>query len=537
MKSVIYKRWFFRGLLAAGLLVLTGSTPQFYDSDKSFYLKLKVFSDILEKIRTDYIEEKDPQKLIDSAIRGVVADLDPHTTYFTKEQFEKWNQDFEGYSGIGIYFDVIDDKITVISVIKNGPSDKIGLRISDRIVAIDGESAVGIKRDDVPLKLMGPKGTKVTVTVERTGWTKPKQFALVREEVHLESLTEALMIKPQVGYIGVARFTSTTDAELEQALKKLEWLDMKWLVLDFRQNGGGYLDAAVKVTDKFLPRGKRIVYTKGRIADSYREYFSTEHATHPMIPMIVLIDRASASASEIVAGALQDWDRALIAGETSFGKGLVQNPYRFNDGSALLMTTACYYTPSDRMIQRPYDNKSVEEYYREVFDNSKKNQTQDNTGRPVFKTMILGRKVYGGGGITPDVPLKSEQDTLTLAVRDLVYSPKLPFFTFIENYVRLHPHLQDRDVFEFVLKFRFGDGTLSEFRVHLQNLGIPISQAEFLKSKGDIQFFLKRDIAQKLWGEEAAFKVQVQRDRQLLEALDHLSEAEALLSGAYSSWR
>jgi carboxyl-terminal processing protease len=344
------------------------------------------------------------------------------------------------------------------------------------------------------------------------------------------------MIGPQVGYIGVARFSSTTEAELEQALKKLEWLDMKRLVLDLRQNGGGYLDAAVRVSDKFLPGGKRIVYTKGRIPDSFREYFSTARGTHPMIPLIVMIDRASASASEIVAGALQDWDRALIVGETSFGKGLVQNPYRFGDGSALLMTTAHYYTPSDRLIQRPYNGKSSKEYFGEALGEGRKNRGPEPSGA-AFKTLILGRKVLGGGGITPDVRLKSEQDTLSRATRDLAYSPKRPFFTFIERYVRLHPGLKDGDLNDFLRNFRFGGKELLEFRAYADDLGVEIPQADFQKSAEDVRFFLKSELAEKLWGEEAAFKVRAGRDSQLLEALNLWGQAEALLSAAYPNRR
>jgi carboxyl-terminal processing protease len=521
--------------LAGGLLVMTGATRQFYDSGKSLYLKLKVFSDIFEKIRTDYIDEKDPQTLLDSAVRGMVSDLDPHTTYFTREEFERWNRDFEGFSGIGIYFDVLDGKITILSVIKEGPSEKVGLQTGDRIVSIDGESAIGMKRDDVPLKLMGPPGTRVNLMLERSGWTKPKAYSIVREEVHVESVADAFLLRPQVGYIGLARFSATTESEIEQALQKLELMGMKELLLDLRQNGGGYLEAAVKVADKFLPGGKRIVYTRGRIDDSSREYFSTERGTHPLIPMIVLIDRTSASASEILAGALQDWDRALIVGETSFGKGLVQNPYRFDDGSALLMTTARYHTPSGRVIQRPYGDKSESEYYGEIFDKNWRQKELKKTDRAAFKTMILGRKVTGGGGITPDAFFGSDPDTLTRPMREILFSPERPLFTFIETYAAGRPGLKESDPYDFFRNYRFGQGVLSEFRSHLKKAGIALTQAEFEKSREDIQFFLKRTLAAKLWGDEAGLKVQVFRDRQIREALAHLPEAESLLARAYPS--
>jgi carboxyl-terminal processing protease len=533
MKSGTMKKGLRWIALAGGLLVMTGATRQFYESGKSLYLKLKVFSDILEKIRTDYIDEKDPQALIDSAVRGMVSDLDPHTSYFTRDEFEKWNRNFEGFSGIGIYFDILDGKITILSVIKEGPSEKVGLQTGDRIVSIDGKSALGIKRDDVPLKLMGSPGTRVNLLVERNGWPKPKAYSIVREEVHVESVADAFLLTPKVGYIGMARFSATTESELEQSLQKLELMGMRQLVLDLRQNGGGYLEAAVKVADKFLPGGKKIVYTKGRVDDSFREYFSTEHGTHPLIPMVVLIDRTSASASEIVAGALQDWDRALIVGETSFGKGLVQNPYRFDDGSALLMTTARYYTPSGRMIQRPYGDKSESEYYEEIFDKNWRRKEREKTGRPVFKTMILGRRVTGDGGITPDAFFTSDPDTLTRTVREIVFSPERPLFTFIEDYAAARPELKELDSYDFFRNYRFGAGVLTAFRTRLQEDHISITAAAFEKSKEDIQFLLKRTLAEKLWGDEAGLKVQIFRDKQIREALERFPQAESLLAGSY----
>ena len=533
MKSGTMKKGLRWMALAGGILLLTGATLQYYESAKTLYLKLKVFSDILEKIRTDYVEEKDPQKLVDSAVRGMVADLDPHTTYMTREEYDKWNQDFEGFSGIGIYFDILDGKITILSIIKEGPSEKVGLQTGDRIVSIGGVSAIGIKRDDVPLKLMGPKGSQVDLLVERNGWPKPRAYSIVREEVHVVSVADAFLLTPRIGYIGVTRFSATTEGELDQALQKLELMGMKQLVLDLRQNGGGYLETAVRVSDKFLPGGKKIVYTKGRTDESFREYFSTERGTHPMIPMIVLIDRTSASASEIVAGAMQDWDRALIVGETSFGKGLVQNPYRFGDGSALLMTTARYHTPAGRVIQRPYGDKSEAEYYGEIFDKNWRQKEREKTDRPAFKTLILGRRVWGDGGITPDAFFTSDPDTLTRTLRDIVFSPKRPFFTFIENYAAGRKGLKDMDPNEFFRNFRFGANILAGFRSHLQSNRIAVTPSGFEKSKEDILFLLKRTLAEKLWGEEAGLKVQIFRDRQIREALEHFAEAESLLSSAY----
>jgi carboxyl-terminal processing protease len=516
-----------------GLALLTGAAVQVASSSRSLYAKLRLFSEVLDRIETEDVEEKDPQVLVENAIRGMVSNLDPHTTYMNPQQFEKWSQNFEGYSGIGIYYDVISDKITVLSVIPGGPSDKAGLASGDRIVAINGESAVGMKRDDVPLKLMGSKGSKVEISVERAGWSKPRPYSLLRDEVHIQSVAFAFMVRPQVGYIQIARFAATTAGEFEKALLKLEGEGMRQLILDLRQNGGGYLEAAVQVADKFIPGGKRLVYTKGRVPESFREFFSNEKQTRLALPIVVMIDRATASASEIVAGALQDWDRALIAGETSFGKGLVQSQYKLGDGSALLMTTAHYFTPSGRLIQRPYGDKSFESYYNEIMEDSVRAKWEKDPSRPVHKTMVLQRKMLGGGGITPDVFLAMSVDTLPQPVRRMYYAVQRPFFTFAETYVLGHPELLKADFNAFIRDVKLNSNTLPRFFEHLKEKGVAVTNAEYVRHSDDIQFLLKQAIATKVWGDESGFKVQMLRDKPLLEALGKMPAAQTLLSKAY----
>jgi carboxyl-terminal processing protease len=515
------------------LFVLSGTPKFLYDTGRTLYDKIELFSQILRTIQNDYIDEKPSQELLENAIQGMVSNLDPHTTYLSADQFNKWNQNFEGYSGIGISFDVRRDKITVMSVTADGPSDKVGLMSGDRIVAIDKQSAVGMKRDDVPLKLMGPKGTKVEVTVERKGWDEPKNFIITRDEVHVESVPYALMMKPDVGYMKIIRFSSTTGEEVEKKLLQLKSQGMKQLILDLRQNGGGYLESAVEVADKFLPGGKRIVYTKGRMQASFREYFATDRTAHPYIPIIVIIDRASASASEIVAGALQDWDRALIAGETSFGKGLVQSQYRFNDGSALLMTTAKYYTPTGRLIQRPFDDKSFEEYYTEVMIDSLRKNRDDDQSRPVFQSKILKRKVYGGGGITPDIFMPAEKDTSSQVIRRMLFYPQRLFYTFVEDYLK-DPSEMQMELNDFLKNYVPNGKVMQHFFNHIRKCEFKISNQEFIQNTQEIKFFLKQAIAEKVWGDEARYKVQILDDHQLLETLEHFPEAESLLKKAYS---
>lgn len=514
------------------ILTLTGASSRILSDAREIYTKIQLFGTIVQAIREDYVEEKDTGELIETAIQGMVSNLDPHTAYLNREYFEQWSQRYEGYSGIGVTFDIVENKITVLSIIEDGPSDKVGLLAGDRIIAINEESAIGMKRDEVPLKLMGPKGTVVGVTVERWGWPEPRNFLITRDEVHVESIPYAFMIQPTVGYIGIVRFSSTTGNELKKHLENLENQGMKRLILDLRSNGGGYMEAAVQVADKFLPGGKRIVYTKGRAQRSFREYFSTNRDDHPFYPIIVLINRVSASASEIVAGALQDWDRALIVGETSFGKALVQTPYRFNDGSALLMTTGRYYTPNGRLIQRPYGDRTLQDYYTQISNDSLRRVLENDPSRPIFRTQILRRKVMGGGGITPDMFFKTESDTVSTVMRRILTYPNRLLFTFSEQYAQTHPELK-QDFNHFLRNFQANGNVLQSFMNHIKSQGFKITNQEFITNRKDIQFYLKQYIADQIWGDEARFKVHLLRDRHLLEALNHLSAAEDLLSQAY----
>jgi len=526
------KKIFLGILILIPLLLLTMASVGIYNSGKNLYSQIQLFNAILDKINNDYVEEKDPIELIDNAIKGMVSNLDPHTTYLTAENFKQWNQNFEGYSGIGVTFDIIRNKITLMAIITDGPSQKMGLLPGDRIIAIDGKSAIGMKRDEVPLLLMGPKGTKVEVTIERAGWDEPKNFVITRDEVHLESIPYAFMVTPDVGYIAIVRFSSTTQDELEENIQKLNAQGMKQLILDLRDNGGGYLDAAVQVVDKFLQGGKRIVYTKGRVQGTFREYFTTDKNTHPHLPLLVLINRISASASEIVAGSLQDWDRALILGETSFGKGLVQSQYRFQDGSALLMTTAKYYTPSGRLIQRPYDDKSFDDYFTEIINDSVRSQWENDASRPSFRTLILQRRVYGGGGITPDAFLKSERDTLSALVLKIFNHPQRFFFTFVEDYVKDHPEING-NFNDFLKNYKPNGNMLQQFLGYIREMGFKVTNQEFVQNKKDIQFLLKRSLAENIWGPEARYKIELLRDYQFIESLNYISQSEELLTKAY----
>jgi len=509
-------------------LVLSGSLryKEVLALGDGLYSKIRIFTQILDTIQRAYVDERDPDELLDDAIKGMLSHLDPHTTFLPADEFENWTQSFEGYSGIGISFDILRDKITVMSVIQGGPSDRIGLRPGDRIVAIDGRSAIGLKRDDVPRRLMGPTGSPVEITVERQGWPRPRRFVLVREHIALKSIPYAYMLDSGIGYIKIDRFTSSTARELDAQLTRLERLGMKRLLLDLRGNGGGYLSAAVDVCDAFLPGGRKIVYTKGRSRSSFQEYYSTDATTHPPYPMVVLIDHATASASEIVAGALQDWDRALIVGRTSFGKGLVQSQYRFADGSALLLTTARFYTPSGRLIQRDYSDKTKEQYYAEAYADHEK-LTWRAIHQPSYKT-ANGRTVRGGGGITPDVWIEETEPPLSEVVRRVLFSDQRYLYTFVVDLATSRPEIKQMGLDSFVRSFEISDRSLARFVSLVRRMGGRFSPAELYRHGDNLKFLLKRELAYLLWGPRGRFLVNMQRDVELRQALRCFDQAEAL---------
>ena len=400
-------------LMLISIGVLIGMKVNTAASGDDVFDNVKKFNEALTLIQKNYVEDVNTDKLTEAAIRGMLAQLDPHSTYITAAQLKTINEDFQGsFEGIGVEFDIINDTITIVSPISGGPSEALGILAGDKIVKIDGVSSIKMTRDDVPKKLRGAKGTKVTVTIVRGGSGNLLDFVIVRDKIPLYSVDASFMINDDVGYARVTRFAATTYDELSKALGTLRQQGMKKLVLDLRGNPGGYLDQAFKISSMFLEKGKKVVFTKSRI-DAYNDEYVSEGGDYTKISLIVLVNNGSASASEIVSGALQDWDRGLIVGENTFGKGLVQRQYDLSDGSALRVTTSRYFTPSGRLIQKPYEGGEYKSMLRtpneEGYNLLHQNDIKDTT-RPEFKTMG-GRTVYGGGGITPDFIVNL--DTLT----------------------------------------------------------------------------------------------------------------------------
>ncbi len=369
--------------------------------------QLKKLEDAFLIINKQYVEEVDAGTLVEHAIESMLEELDPHSSYISLEDIAEVDESYRGsFGGIGIWFDLVDDTARVVAPIEGGPSEKVGIRAGDRIIEINDSTAIGLPTNGVTRRLKGPIGTTVDVTLRRLGVRQPIKVTITRDRIPLYSITSAYLVDGQTGYIKVSRFAQTTYREFREKVDELRAQGMQRLVLDLRDNPGGIMDAAVHMVDEMLADNKMIVYTQGRAVPN-QQYRSSRPGVFEAQPVIVLVNPNSASASEIVAGALQDHDRALIVGQRTFGKGLVQNQFPLPDGSRLQMTTARYYTPAGRLIQTPYQNGDQESYRETKFAD-----LREATFNPAayidsmpdslkFET-VHGRVVFGGGGILPD---------------------------------------------------------------------------------------------------------------------------------------
>jgi carboxyl-terminal processing protease len=489
--------------------------------------QLDVFSQILYLVQNNYVEQPDNEKLIMGAVGGMLKTLDPHTVYVPEKRAEQMDEQFQGeYSGIGISFEIRDGFITVIAPLEGTPSHRLGIRAGDRIVAIDGQKvASDITNDQVFRKLRGPAGTMVHVTIDREGEVEPLEFDIERAKIPIESVPYSYMVRPGVGYVRVTRFAQTTGDELEEAIEKLQAQGMTSLLLDLRFNSGGLLSQAVEVADQFVPAGKRIVYTRGRIPSSNQDYYASDRPKLMSGPVVVLIDHGSASASEIVSGALQDLDRGLVAGTNSFGKGLVQNQLRLSNGSKLLLTIAKYYTPSGRLIQRPYDQYADNEEYSE--DAFKEDAPPDSVlaKRPKFKT-AAGRLVYGGGGIMPDVVLK-DPEPLTRAQVEMIQ--KRIFFEFGTHYV-LRNKGKTWSAESFSRDFKLTPSDWEDLAQVMKKRQVGSADSLLRADREFIERRVRVELAGNLFNVQESYKILVEDDTQLLQALELFPKASELLA-------
>jgi carboxyl-terminal processing protease len=495
-----------------------------------------VFAKALTAVEQLYVGEAEADRLVYSAITGMLQTLDPHSSFMDPRSYAQMRERQEGrYYGLGISIQVIDGDITVMTVFEGSPAYESGIRRGDAIARIEGEETKGWQVEQAVGKLRGPKGTTVSISIRRTGYEKPIDLQVRRDEVRMPSVTAAVMLDPSTGYvkIGDQGFGENTDQELGRALRDLRQQGMKQLVLDLRDNPGGALDQAIKVSNRFLRKGELIVYTQGRAANSEQRYRATEDSDYLNIPMITLVNRNSASASEIVSGALQDHDRSLIVGETTFGKALVQSVYKVQQAGAAI-TTARYLTPSGRLIQRPWDG-TFDEYltyrYREQ-DANKPHRTED------MKLTSGGRKVYSGGGIEPDrrfdgpvEGFKPTRFTRGLYARSLfdVYARRFAR----QGDTRIAPsgspaiHVLSPD-------YEVTDAMVAEFKALAQKELTPRSPLKWDEAawQTDIEFvkaMIGKEIDVDLFGVAMAYRNLARRDPQLLYAVTLFAEAQQLL--------
>ncbi|RFM22825.1 MAG: S41 family peptidase [Candidatus Thermochlorobacter aerophilum] len=547
------------GILIVGVLVfgiVVGTQIKASISGDNLYEQQKKFSQAFLYVTKYYVDDVDTQKLTEGAIEGMLEKLDPHSAYLSAEQNRRSKEEFQGnFEGIGIEFDVLNDTLFVVAPVIGGPSDKLGIMSGDKIVEIDDSSAIGITREAVIKRLRGPKGTKVKVKIIRPGEKEPLYFVITRDKIPTYSVGVSMMLKDDIGYIYIDRFVQTTHDEFLEALKELKAKGMKKLILDLRQNPGGYLDQAIKISDEFLGGVQKIVYTKGRSSPEENVY-SKPGDSFEKEPLIIIVNRGSASASEIVAGAVQDHDRGLIVGETTFGKGLVQRPFDLPDGSQIRVTVARYYTPSGRSIQRPYDisKRGREEYYNEIHERGwnelginspdpevrKRVQEMRNRREPIETSLFIkpdsihkpyrtdkGRIVLGGGGIMPDYLIMP--DTVTRYYRQ-VRAARV-FEEFAQHYIEQNPILRkkyEQNFEKFRKEFEVSGDMMKQFIALATKKNIPFNEAEYARDERYLKNAIKGNIARQIWGSKYERMIFAEEDNIVQEAIKLFPKAEAL---------
>ena len=452
-----------------------------------------------------YVDNTDENKLVESAIKGMLEELDPHSTYSNAEEVKKMNEPLQGnFDGIGIQFNLAEDTLFVIQPVSGGPSEKVGLRAGDRIVEVNDTLIAGVKMstEDITRRLKGPKGTKVNVKVVRRGVAEKLTFTITRDKIPVYSLDASHMMTPQIGYIKINRFAATTHEEFMDALASLKGQGMQDLILDLQGNGGGYLNAAIDIANEFLKNGELIVYTEGR-RNPRREFFAKGNGKHQQGRLIVLVDEYSASASEIVSGAVQDWDRGMVVGRRTFGKGLVQRPIDLPDGSMIRLTVARYYTPSGRCIQKPYE--SIEKYNADLIERYNRGEmmSADSIHFPdslKSQTLKLGRTVYGGGGIMPDYFVPVDTTLYTQYHSQLSNKGVLlkVHFQLIDTY-REKWEKKFKDYATFCQEFKLSDKMMDQLIEEGKKEGVEYNEEQYKKSEPLIRLQLKALIARDLW--------------------------------------
>ncbi|HEV8132156.1 MAG TPA: S41 family peptidase [Acidobacteriota bacterium] len=495
--------------------------------------QIKNFTRVLQLVSDNYAQPVNTEELVESGIRGMLHTLDPHSSFFDTRDYNRLQEEQQGkYYGLGITIRAVSPgsgRVVVVEPPAPGtPAYKAAIRAGDVITHIRNEPIDDWDTDEVISNLKGPKGTKVDIIIERPGVEHPIPVTVERDEIPMFAIHDAFLLRPRVGYVKIIRFADTTSDELDAALKKMDPATLEGLILDLRNNPGGALNQAIRVTDQFLRQGQVIVSTRNRHGKE-NEYKAPNGSSY-RYPMVVLIDRYSASASEILSGALQDHDRALIVGETSFGKALVQTIYSLGDRKGLALTTGRYYTPSDRLIQRDYSGG----FYDYLWN---RRENEDNTQKGEVKHTDSGRKVYGGGGIAPDVKFTVEAKKFQnmLAARDVFFSYAHKLIggevTVAKNF-RLPEKisdLSDAERKQLMDSLAISDAVLNDFKSYLRTKALLFTDADFEQNKEFIKRRLKKEVFDAFFGSREGKKIEVEGDELVQKAIELLPQAKALL--------
>ena len=506
------------GVFGGRVLATQTEMPQHYDA----------FAAALAAVEDNYVDDIDTERLVYQAIGGMLQTLDPHSNFMDPRSYAQLRERQEGrYYGLGITINVIDGQITVMSIFEGSPAFRTGLRRGDVIAEISGEDATDMTSDEAVGLLRGPRGSSVDIAIRRAGYEVLIDLSVERDEITIASIQGAFMADDRTAYVRMRDFSETTGRELRETLDELKTQGMERLMLDLRDNPGGPLDQAIRVSNEFLPRGDLIVYTRGRVSNSDQDYHAREESEFTELPLVVLVNRNSASASEIVAGAIQDHDRGLIVGETTFGKALVQSIYRVSHGAGLALTTARYYTPSGRMIQRPWDGT-----FDEYLTYSLRDQQPPSHSPGDRKYTDSGREVFSGGGVEPDHRIAGPLQGFDPSRFGRLLSARQEFASFAERFsavgdTRITGSTQGR---EFVERgFAVDAPMLSAFKEHLRDRGLTVDEDTFAADLEFIRAMIHLEIDIALFNLEEARHNLFDEDPQAQFGMTLFDQAERLL--------